>query len=582
MAPTSLTTICLLVYLSFGAFWRSVRAKDVPYNWEVMYMSGAPDCIEKDHIIGINGRFPGPPINARVGDNVVVYLTNKLHDEGVVIHWHGIRQLETPWADGTASISQCPIKPGETFKYNFTVDKAGTYFYHGHLGMQRSAGLYGMLIVDVEEGKKEPFHYDGEFSLLLSDWWHKGIEEQEKDLDATPMRWIGEAQSLLINGRGQYSCTLTVPANSKNSKGVPGCKFTGKEQCAPNILDVEPGKTYRLRVASTTALASLNVAIESHNMMMVEADGNYLQPFIVKDFDIYSGESYSVIINTHELSTHNYWISVGVRGRDPTKTARGFALLHYKSTGVSKRPKHPPPATPLWNDYARSKSFTYKLFALPGSPKPPPNYDHRIFLLNTQNYFEGKTRWAINNVSLKLTDTPYLGSIKFGLTNAFDQISPPETFIDTYDITKPPPNPNCRVSSGVYNLNFGKTYDVILQNANIIQDGVSEIHPWHLHGHDFWVLGYGDGMFSEKDEGKLNLENPPLRNTVVIFPHGWTAIRFMTDNPGVWAFHCHIEPHLHMGMGVIFAEGVHLVQNIPKEALSCGLTGEMLMSQNHN
>lgn len=72
--------------------------------------------------------------------------------------------------------------------------QAGTYFYHGHLGMQRSAGLYGMLIVDVEKGKKEAFHYDGEFSLLLSDWWHKGIEEQEEDLNAKPMRWIGEAQ----------------------------------------------------------------------------------------------------------------------------------------------------------------------------------------------------------------------------------------------------------------------------------------------------------------------------------------------------------------------------------------------------
>ena len=45
----------------------------------------------------------------------------------------------------------------------------GTYFYHGHYGMQRSAGLYGSLIVDVPEGEKEPFQYDGEFELLLSD-----------------------------------------------------------------------------------------------------------------------------------------------------------------------------------------------------------------------------------------------------------------------------------------------------------------------------------------------------------------------------------------------------------------------------
>lgn len=74
--------------------------------------------------------------------------------------------------------------------------QAGTYFYHGHLGMQRSAGLYGSLIVDVAEGEKEPFHYDGEFNLLLSDWWHKSVHEQEVGLSSNPFRWIGEPQVL--------------------------------------------------------------------------------------------------------------------------------------------------------------------------------------------------------------------------------------------------------------------------------------------------------------------------------------------------------------------------------------------------
>ncbi|CAH1434824.1 unnamed protein product [Lactuca virosa] len=508
MAPPSkvtLTPICLLVYVwCFGVFmtlaWGS---KARHFKWEVDYMYAAPDCLE-NVVMGINGQFPGPTIKARAGDTVVVHLTNKLHTEGVVIHWHGIRQLGTPWADGTASISQCAINPGETFVYRFKVDKAGTYFYHGHYGMQRSAGLYGLLIVDIEEGKKESFHYDGEFNLLLSDWWHKGAHEQEVDLSSNPMRWIGEPQSLLINGRGQYNCTLAAAHNS-NGSSLPVCKFRGNEQCAPNILNVEPNKTYRLRVASTTALASLNLAIGNHKMVMMEADGNYLQPFSVNDFDIYSGSS-----------------------------------------------------------------------------RPPTNYNRRIFLLNTQNRINGYTKWAINNVSLNLPSTPYLGSIKHGLTSAFDQKSPPETFVNTYDITMPPSNPNATYGSGVYKLEFGKTIDVILQNANALNANVSEIHPWHLHGHDFWVLGYGEGKFSKKDEKKLNLQNPPLRNTAVIFPYGWTALRFVTDNPGVWAFHCHIEPHLHMGMGVVFASGVHLVGKIPDEALSCGLTGKLLRSNNHN
>ncbi|KAG6678662.1 hypothetical protein I3842_14G092300 [Carya illinoinensis] len=567
-----LTLRALVIWCILLPFIRlSSGAKTRHFKWEVEYMYWSPDCIE-NVVMGINGQFPGPTIRAKAGDTVVVELTNKLPTEGVVIHWHGIRQLGTPWADGTAFISKCAINCGETFHYRFKVDRPGTYFYHGHLGMQRSAGLYGSLIVDVAEGEKEPFHYDGEFNLLLSDWWHKSVHEQEVGLSSNPFRWIGEPQSLLINGRGQYNCSLAAQYSNTNSSQ---CKLRGNEQCAPQILRVRPNKTYRLRVASSTALASLNLAIGNHKMVVVEADGNYLQPFAVNDLDIYSGESYSVLITTDQDPSKNYWLSIGVRGRLPA-TPPGLSILNYQPTSVSKFPTSPPPVTPRWDDYNHSKTFSNSIFALMGSPKPPTSYDRRITLLNTQNKIDGFTKWAINNVSLALPPTPYLGSIKYGLRNAFDQKSPPENFPDNYDVMRPPINPNSTIGSGVYMFGLNSTVDVILQNANSLSNNVSEIHPWHLHGHDFWVLGYGEGKFSAKDEKKLNFKNPPLRNTAVIFPYGWTALRYVADNPGVWAFHCHIEPHLHMGMGVVFAEGVHHVKSIPNEALTCGLTAKFL------
>ena len=70
----------------------------------------------------------------------------------------------------------------------------GTYFYHGHYGMQRAAGLYGSLIGDLPKGQKEPFHYDGEFNLLLSDWWHRSTHEQEVGLSSKPFKWVNEPQ----------------------------------------------------------------------------------------------------------------------------------------------------------------------------------------------------------------------------------------------------------------------------------------------------------------------------------------------------------------------------------------------------
>ncbi|RRT62502.1 hypothetical protein B296_00026974 [Ensete ventricosum] len=209
------------------------------------------------------------------------------------VHVNGCNQYGTPWADGTASISQCAINPEETFIYRFQVDKVThlliipqirTYFYHGHYGMQRAAGLYGSLIVEVADGEEEPFHYDGEFNLLLSDWYHQSIYDQMVGLSSKPFRWIGEpqnktgkacctmsygifycvsahlascwVQSLLINGRGQYNCSLAAHL----MEGSSACKLTSKD-CAPVVLRVLPGKTYRLRVASTTSLSSLNLAI---------------------------------------------------------------------------------------------------------------------------------------------------------------------------------------------------------------------------------------------------------------------------------------------------------------------------------
>lgn len=319
--------------------------------------------------------------------------------------------------------------------------------------------------------------------------------------------------------------------------------------------------------------------MQNHKMVVVEADGNYVEPFAVDDMDIYSGESYSVLITTNQDPSNNYWVSVGVRGREPN-TPQGLTLLNYNPNSPSKLPASSPPVTPRWNDTAHSKSFTTKILALMGSPKPPKTFHRRITLLNTQNKINGGyTKWAINNVSLTLPSTPYLGSIKYGLRNAFSHVNPPENFPEDYDVMKPPVNPNTTTGNGVYMLGMNTTVDVILQNANALSGNVSEIHPWHLHGHDFWVLGYGEGKFDPKrHESKLNLKNPPLRNTAVIFPYGWTALRFVADNPGVWAFHCHIEPHLHMGMGVVFAEGVPHVNNIPDQALSCGLTGNMFQT----
>ncbi|KAG8075471.1 hypothetical protein GUJ93_ZPchr0006g41475 [Zizania palustris] len=582
----------------------ATAATTISETWDVEYIMWAPDCQQRV-MIGINGRFPGPNITARAGDVINVTVNNKMHTEGVVIHWHGIRQFGTPWADGTASISQCAINPGETFVYSFVADKPGTYFYHGHFGMQRAAGLYGSLIIEGSPEHPEPFRhqYDGgELPvLLLSDWWHQNVYAQAAGLDSKDrhFQWIGEPQTILINGRGQFECTLgparwnlekTIDKNIQTCVDNQGsCKdeerclrrsecgpYCPKSQCAAVVLDVRQGKTYRLRIASTTSLSALNVKIQGHKMTVVEADGNHVEPFVVDDIDVYSGESYSVLLKADQRATA-YWISVGVRGRHP-KTLPALAILNYTDAPPSSlRWRTEPPVTPAWDDIQRSKNFTYRIKARSDTNEPPPAAaDRQIVLLNTQNLMNGHYKWSINNVSLSLPTTPYLGAFRHGLQHsAFDTSGePPATFPEDYNVMVPPVNNATTVSSRVFMLKHGSVVDVVLQNANMLKEQVSETHPWHLHGHDFWVLGYGDGRYDPlKHEATLNTVDPPLRNTAVVFPHGWTVLRFIANNTGAWAFHCHIEPHLHMGMGVIFIEGEDKIRelDVPKEAVACGL-----------
>ncbi|CAK9208857.1 unnamed protein product [Sphagnum troendelagicum] len=574
----------ILVFAALSA--REVEAAVRYYEWSVDYAFVSLDCVEK-LAMAINGQIPGPRVDAVEGDTVVVKLTNNLPTEGVVIHWHGIRQFGTPYYDGAASASQCPINSGETFTYTFVVDQAGTYFYHGHFGMQRSAGLYGSIIVSLPANKVEPFHYDEEISLLLSDWWHKSMYEQELGLHSIPPRYVGEPQSLLIEGRGKYNCSLDECSSFHYNCTVDECStspdcipcWPSNPECDPHVIPVHPGKTYRLRLANVASLSALNFILEGHTMTVVMADGHYIEPFEVSNLDIYSGQSYCVLFNANRNPSRNYWAAINVRGRDPT-TPTGLAIVQYLPNSANLLPPSPAPVSPAWNDFAASTAQARKYV-----PRPGLHTEHRygkvvpkraagrtLILLLTQNKIDGYIKWAVNNVSFVPPATPLLAAFKFNLKKIS---SPPDT-PPNFDVSALPAataNINASYGSGAYVFKLGETVDVIIQNGHNLNPDDSDLHPWHLHGHHFWVLGYGNGKFDSRRHSKsFNLINPPLRNTVPVFPFGWSAIRFVADNPGVWPFHCHIEEHFAMGMGVMFAEGVHQLPKLPPPTLGCGLT----------
>lgn len=116
---------------------------------------------------GYNGRTPGPTIEVVEGDRVRFYVTNKL-PEPTTVHWHGI--ILPNGMDGVAGLNQRAIAPGETFVYEFSFGRAGTYMYHPHFDemTQMALGMMGMIVVHPKRPKGPPVHRD--FVLMTHEW----------------------------------------------------------------------------------------------------------------------------------------------------------------------------------------------------------------------------------------------------------------------------------------------------------------------------------------------------------------------------------------------------------------------------
>ena len=115
--------------------------------------------------VTVNGSVPAPTLRWREGDTVTVRVANRLRDE-TSVHWHGI--LLPANMDGVPGLSFDGIRPGETFVYRFRVRQGGTYWYHSHSAFQEQRGLYGALVIEPRD--PEPFSYDRDHVVLLSDW----------------------------------------------------------------------------------------------------------------------------------------------------------------------------------------------------------------------------------------------------------------------------------------------------------------------------------------------------------------------------------------------------------------------------
>ncbi|KAK9907756.1 hypothetical protein WJX75_009340 [Coccomyxa subellipsoidea] len=445
--------------------------------------------------------------------------------------------------------------------------------------------------------------------------------------------WVAVPQSITLNSHGFYGdCDLLAGTNTAiapkcnvttqwvppgRSKFLPYSAVTNPG-CKRENVTVEAGKTYRIRMINAGSLAYLSVCFADHNVTIVAADAYPTNPLTVLCVDINLGQRYDVLLKA-DRPVGNYWLSAVVVNATRTGSPAGYGVLRYAGANASMLPTDPipqPESVAPWTFGTVSKITLPKEYLDPKTlPKgtilpfgqaslAPPNATKTLLVNLTQPLLpNGQLRWALNNVATFGTPTcaptldllrrdpglmardandTRLGKIPQDL--AAKQMG--NDFEVPMYLEDGSPAPAMPVAEKDFMLlTKGDVVDVIVQNLAANANGgdyrpgvganrtAQEQHPFHMHGHHFWVLAYGLGHFDEAtNSSSFNTVNPAFRDSFTIFKNGWTAIRFKADNPGVWILHCHTDWHLFMGQKMYFATSPELAQAPPADLPKCPAT----------
>jgi CopA family copper-resistance protein len=260
--------------------------------------------------ITINEQFPAPLLRWREGDQVTLNVHNVL-DEDTSIHWHGL--LLPAAMDGVPGVSFAGIAPGASFTYRFPLRQAGTYWYHSHSGMQEQIGHYGPIVIDPRE--PEPFAYDREHVILLSDWTFEDPRRVFAKLKSMGSSYNFQKRTVFdffhdlredgldatLAERMMWGGMRMDPTDLADVTGATYTYLVNGHSPAENFTALfTPGERVRLRFINASSMSIFNVRIPGLPLVVVQADGLNVQPVETDEFQIGTAETYDVIVQPPE------------------------------------------------------------------------------------------------------------------------------------------------------------------------------------------------------------------------------------------------------------------------------------------
>ncbi|KAI1284079.1 multicopper oxidase [Xylaria sp. FL0933] len=458
------------------------------YWFELVNKTLAPDGVER-MTLSVNGSIPGPTIEADWGDTVVVHVTNSLQNNGTSIHWHGIRQQGSTDQDGVASITQCPVAPGDSMTYTWKATQYGTTWYHSHFSLQAWNGVFGGIII---RGPASAPYDEDKGVIVLSDWFHQTTDEL---YDVASTGAPPTAQNGLINGLNVY--------------GDGGSRFeTG----------FETGKSYRLRLVNTAIDTMFRFGIDNHTLTVISTDLVPIVPYQTDTVNIAIGQRYDVIV-TADQDPGSYWMravpQLTCSANEMTLNIKG--IVTYDNLTVTEPIEAEATPDDNCNDELAENLVPFVSLDV-GSATTEQVMELGLAVVG------GFFKWTLNsNTFLSDWGEPTLQKV----------LTPGSVFSD---------------SENIITLNETNAWTYL-----VVESQLGLEHPFHLHGHDFFILGQ-EPMATFSEDSPLNLSNPPRRDVAMLPATGYLAIAFQNDNPGVWLAHCHIGWHTSQGFALQLVE----------------------------
>ncbi|WP_312379904.1 copper resistance system multicopper oxidase [Stutzerimonas balearica] len=522
--------------------------------------------------MAINGSIPGPLLRWREGDTVTLRVRNRLPQD-TSIHWHGI--LLPANMDGVPGFSFAGIAPDGMYEYRFKVKQSGTYWYHSHSAFQEQLGVYGPLIIDPEE--PEPFSYDRDYVVFLSDWTDESPArvlaklKKRSDYYNQGRRTLGDfIDDVADNGwtdtiseRWAWAKMNMSPTDLADISGATYTYLLNGQAPDGNWTGLfQPGERIRLRLINGSAMSYFDFRIPGLKLTVVAADGQNVEPVQVDEVRLAVAETLDVIVEP-DGSQDAY--TLFAQSMDRSGFARGTLAVR---DGLQAPVPEPDPRPELtMEDMGHGDHSAHGQAAAPAQSDDPHaghggmshgamnqgQMDHAAMGHGSSG--SGMQAHPASETNNPLVDmqtmmpVPKLDDPGIGLRDNGRRVLTyadlRSTFADP-DGREPTRTIELHLTGHMerfawsfdgipfadaepIRLRYGERVRFVLVNDTMMH------HPIHLHG-----------LWSDLEDEHGNFQ--VRKHTIDMPPGSKRSYRVTADALGRWAYHCHMLMHMDLGM----------------------------------